>query len=478
MHWAPNTERTHGAVNITPEQGKTHDPPPEKSLVNLTTALRIGPSPRVAIVGGGGKTTTMFTLARERPAPVMVASTAHMAVEQLALADQHCFVDAPDDLASCELLRTGITFFTGSENASGKTIGLTPETARAVCALADQQHAPLFIEADGSKCLPLKAPADHEPPIPDFVDTVICVAGLTGLGQPLDAEHVHRPERFARLSGLAIGEPITPEALAKVLGDPLGGLKNVPPAARRIALLNQADTAELQAQAQGLALQLLSVSAYQAVGITALKYRQVCAVHEPTAGVILAAGGSTRLGPAARKPLLTWRGEPFIRHVARTALGAGLSPVVIVTGAHPAEIRAAVADLPVAPVHNPEWEAGQSTSVRCGLQALPGTIGSAVFLLADQPQIPIELVQALTDRHAQTLSPIVAPLIGDRRGNPVLFDRVTFADLLLLTGDVGGRAVFARHPIAYVPWHDANVLLDVDTPEDYRRLQQLEDQSV
>jgi molybdenum cofactor cytidylyltransferase len=105
-------------------------------------------------------------------------------------------------------------------------------------------------------------------------------------------------------------------------------------------------------------------------------------------------------------------------------------------------------------------------------------IGSAVFLLADQPQTPIELVKALRDQHAQTLDPIVAPLIDDRRGNPVLFDRVTFADLLSLTGDVGGRAVFAKYPIAYVPWHDANLLLDVDTPEDYQHLRGLEDKSV
>ncbi len=289
--------------------------------MNLTTALRIGSTPRLALVGGGGKTTTMFTLARERSSPVIVASTAHMAIEQLTLADQHFFVSAPADLAACEpQLPAGITFFTGSENTSGKTIGLTPETARAVCDLADRHHAPLFIEADGSKCLPLKAPAEHEPPIPDFVDTVIYVVGLSGLGQPLDAEHVHRPERFARLSGLAIGDAVTPEAIAKVLRDPIGGLKNVPPTARRIALLNQADTPDLQAQAQVIARQLLP--AYHAVGITALKYQQVFAVHEPTAGVILAAGASTRMGQP--KPLLTWRGEPFIRHVARTALGAGL----------------------------------------------------------------------------------------------------------------------------------------------------------
>jgi molybdenum cofactor cytidylyltransferase len=128
-------------------------------------------------------------------------------------------------------------------------------------------------------------------------------------------------------------------------------------------------------------------------------------------------------------------------------------------------------------IHNPDWAAGQSTSVRHGLQALPNSIGSAIFLLADQPHIPVELVKALRDQHTQTLSPIVAPLIDDRRGNPVLFDRITFADLQALTGDVGGRAVFAKHPITYVPWHDASLLLDVDTPEDYQRLRGLEDQS-
>jgi molybdenum cofactor cytidylyltransferase len=442
--------------------------------VKLTTALRLGSAPRVGIAGGGGKTTTMFTLAREYASSVLVAATAHMAIEQTTLADQHVVVDEATPLTGP--LPGGVTLFTGPSNNSGKTVGLSPQAVQRVLALANQQHAPLFVEADGSKCLPLKAPAEHEPPIPDGVDTVIYVVGLTGLGQPLDEEHVHRPDRFARLTGLSIGDAVTPDAIAKALRDPLGGLKNVPPTARRIALLNQADTPELQAQAQIIARQLLPASAYHAVAVTALKYRQIFAVHESTAGIILAAGASTRMGQP--KPLLMWRGEPFIRQVARTALGAGLSPVVIVTGEHTAEIRKAVADLRVIVIHNPDWEAGQSTSVRCGLRTLPDTIGSAVFLLADQPQIPIELVTALQDQHAQTLSPIVAPLIDDRRGNPVLFDRATFADLLALTGDVGGRAVFAKQPITYVPWHGANLLLDVDTPEDYQRLRGLEDQSV
>ena len=439
--------------------------------MNLTIAMRLRSAARVAIAGGGGKSTAMFLLARELPAPVIVAATAHLAIEQTALADRHCAVEDSTTFEGPSL--AGITLFTGPSNNAGKTIGLTASAMQRVLDLANQHHLPLLIEADGARGLPLKAPAEHEPPIPEFVDTVIYVVGLSGLGQPLDAAHVHRPERFARLSGLSLGDVITLDAIAKVLCDPSGGLKNVPSTARRIAVLNQADTPELQAQAQVIAHLLLPASSYHSVVSAALKQPQVYAVHEPTAGIILAAGASTRMHQP--KPLLLWRGEPFIRHVIRTALGAGLSPVVIVSGAHTPEVRAAVADLPVTLIHNSDWEAGQSTSVRCGLQALPDTIGSAIFLLADQPQIPIELVKALIEQHAQTLSPIVAPLIDDRRGNPVLFDRMTFDDLLSLRGDVGGRAVFAKHPIANVPWRAAGLLLDVDTPEDYQRLLALED---
>jgi molybdenum cofactor cytidylyltransferase len=191
-------------------------------------------------------------------------------------------------------------------------------------------------------------------------------------------------------------------------------------------------------------------------------------MSESVAGIILAAGASQRMGQP--KPLLLWRGKPFICHVARTALDAGLAPVVIVIGAHADEVRSALADLPVEIVYNPNWAEGQSTSVRTGLQALPPETTAAIFLLADQPRIPVELVRALMARHAQTQPPIVAPMIEGKRGNPVLFDYSVFPDLMSLQGDAGGRLIFSRYPAAYVPWHDPNLLLDVDTLEDYERL--------
>jgi molybdenum cofactor cytidylyltransferase len=165
-------------------------------------------------------------------------------------------------------------------------------------------------------------------------------------------------------------------------------------------------------------------------------------------------------------------GEALVHRSARTALETGLSPVIVVTGAYDDEIRLALADLVVEFVHNPYWSAGQSTSLQAGLSVLPSEIGSAVFLLADQPEVPVELLQSLVRMHARTLAAIAAPRVAGRRANPVLLDRATFPTLHEMRGDTGARPLFSdpgRFPVAWVEWDDPVLLLDVDTPEDYQR---------
>jgi molybdenum cofactor cytidylyltransferase len=184
--------------------------------------------------------------------------------------------------------------------------------------------------------------------------------------------------------------------------------------------------------------------------------------------VILAAGEARRFGQP--KPLLDWHGQPFLHHVIRAALAAGLSPLFVVSGAYTPQIRQACAGMKVELVHNPDWSEGQSASLRAGLRALPAGVGAVVFLLADQPQVPASVIAALLEAHAVDLPPLVAPLVDGQRANPVLFDRRIFPDLMALQGDVGGRALFAKYPITWVPWHDPGLLLDVDTPEDYQKL--------
>jgi molybdenum cofactor cytidylyltransferase len=144
--------------------------------------------------------------------------------------------------------------------------------------------------------------------------------------------------------------------------------------------------------------------------------------------------------------------------------------VVVVTGANADQVESAIHDLSLTIPCNENWQDGQSTSIKTGLHTLPIETGAAIFLLADQPQITPAVLRALIEEHARTLAPIIAPLVNGQRANPVLFDRLTFPDLMALSGDVGGRAVFSRHTITYLPWYDTDLLGDVDTPEEYRKL--------
>jgi molybdenum cofactor cytidylyltransferase len=450
--------------------------------MNLVKALRIDSSSKVAFVGAGGKSSTMFELARQLPPPVLVTATTHLGVWQLDLADRHFQVEVSQDV---ELLGKqdlfGITLITGNRVEPERVAGVSFDCVKKIFALADDLHIPVLIEADGSRQLPLKAPSTHEPPIPLDVNTVIVVAGLSSLGNPLNSSWVHRPDRFSILSGLPQGKKITIDAVAKVLKSVDGGLKNIPSKARRLVLLNQADTVERGSLAQSLSR--LLIPPYDSVVIGSVQQNfqkkvdanayqnqqsQVFAVYEPTAGIVLAAGGSSRLGKP--KQLLSWKGKTFVQAVTGIALKTGLSPVVVVTGAYADMVEKEIKDMPVTVVHNPEWETGQSSSVKVGLQALPRNVGGVVFLLSDQPQIRLTLIRKLIEAHAQTLSPIVAPLIDGLRGNPVIFDRDTFSDFSELEGDVGGRRLFSRYTVEWVEWHDRQMLLDVDTPEDYQHL--------
>ncbi|MBK7455622.1 MAG: putative selenium-dependent hydroxylase accessory protein YqeC [Anaerolineales bacterium] len=369
-----------------------------------------------------------------------------------------------------EITSEGVTLVTG-EIEEERTKPVNQDVLYWLREASGKKYIPLFIEADGSRQKSLKSPADHEPPIPEFVDTAVVVAGLNTLGRPLTDEHVHRAGLFSQIAGLDISQQVTANSVTRMLTHPQGGLKNIPPAARRIALLNQADTPELKSIGGGMARDLLDH--FDSVIVGSLNHNSF-QTFEHTAGIVLAAGASTRFG--APKQLLDWKGKSFVRHVAETALQAGLWPVVVVTGFHSEEVESALHGLPVNIIHNPDYLQGQSTSIRTGIDFLkPGrphdTIGSAIFLLTDQPQIPVEVLRALVESHTQKMQAIAAPLVlGSRRANPVLFDRSTFPDLLQLEGDVGGRAIFSKYKVEYMPWHDELLLLDVDNPEDYQRL--------
>ncbi len=457
----------------------------------LIRALRYQVPACLAFVGAGGKTTALFKAGRELLASendhannrtILLTTTTHLGDWQTGEAGHWYIINSQDEITGIgKALPSGIVLLTGVREGN-RLRGLSTELIQAVHQLATEHNIPLLIEADGSRLLPLKAPALHEPVIPQFVDGVVVVAGLQGLGKPAKASWIHRPELFTELAGINYGEVVTGEALAKVLLSEAGGLKGIPERARRIVLLNQADELETLIEAQAMAEKL--IAGYDSVIISALNpqpsevgdYKNgvfrtesnIFSVIEHTAGIILAAGKSSRFGQP--KQLLMWKAQPLVRHVAQAAIAAGLEPVVVVLGAYANEIRATIEDLPLRIVINHEWTGGLSSSIKAGLHALPQNTGGAIFFQADQPQIPPKLVMSLVDTHRANLHPIIAPLIHGQRGNPVLFDATIFTELTKLEGDIGGRALFQQHPPHWLEWMDEKCLLDIDSPEDYQKL--------
>ena len=135
------------------------------------------------------------------------------------------------------------------------------------------------------------------------IPVVVC-CGLSGLGKPLNSKTTYHPDLFSEISGIRIGQTITREGLQKVLSSPFSGLKNIPKHARRILLLNQADSPILQSIAGKISAELRYY--FDSVIISSLRSGQVHAAFEPTAAIILAAGSSSRYGDV--KQLLSFKG--------------------------------------------------------------------------------------------------------------------------------------------------------------------------
>lgn len=197
--------------------------------------------------------------------------------------------------------------------------------------------------------------------------------------------------------------------------------------------------------------------------------RPESALSTAIGGVILAAGGSSRMGQP--KQLLAIGGQPMVRRVTETVCSAGLGQVLVVVGAQAKAVQEILAGLPVDIVVNDDWVEGMATSLRAGVSALRPEIEATLVILADQPALATNLIGALVTRYQATRALIVAPFYKAQRGNPVLFDRSLFPELLAIEGDRGARELISRyeHALERVELEDAAVILDVDTRSDYEK---------
>jgi molybdenum cofactor cytidylyltransferase len=186
------------------------------------------------------------------------------------------------------------------------------------------------------------------------------------------------------------------------------------------------------------------------------------------AGLILAAGESRRMG--SPKALLRYGRETFLDTL--TALfGARCSPVIVVLGAHAAQIRAA-AVRPATFVVNADYARGMTTSLQCGLGAVPPDAGGVLFTLVDHPAASPATLDALLAPAGPDAPLLRVPRYRDSRGHPIWFDRRLIAEFLALPPDGAAREVVRRHVdrTEFLDLDDPGIVADIDNPDDYRAL--------
>jgi molybdenum cofactor cytidylyltransferase len=190
--------------------------------------------------------------------------------------------------------------------------------------------------------------------------------------------------------------------------------------------------------------------------------------NAPVALLLLAAGGSTRMGRP--KQLLEYHGRPLLRHSVEQALGSRCRPIIVVLGADAEACRAAIRDLPVAIAMNENWAQGMGSSIRAGMAAMPDDADAVVIALCDQPLISSAFLDSLVWRHRREGAAMVAAAYDDRPGVPALFGRTQFPKLAALDGQAGAKALLqgAGSELLTIPAPQAAI--DVDTPDDYARL--------
>jgi molybdenum cofactor cytidylyltransferase len=188
------------------------------------------------------------------------------------------------------------------------------------------------------------------------------------------------------------------------------------------------------------------------------------------AAIVLAAGRSSRMG-ARNKLLEPIAGKTMVALVADTALQSGAAPVIVVTGFEAAGIEAKMTGLEVVVARNAAFDEGLSSSLKAGLSALPPDCDGALILLGDMPAIDASvlgaLITAFTGRDA-----ICVPVHGGRRGNPVLWGRSYFAEMMQLTGDFGAKTLMTLHAdrVTEVEVGSEVIFADIDTPADLASL--------
>ncbi len=462
---------------------------PQSELLSVWRALSGLEPGLAAMYGAGGKTSLLNHLSDAAVASgreTVYTTTTHIRPRDrvgLILSEGRPWQELIATLRA-QLARERLVALAGCLLPERKLRGVEPALLERLQAVFPE--AVFLVEADGAAGRSLKGYASHEPVLPPRSNLIFPVLGLSALGSPAGPEVVHRPEHLLPALGLSPGQILTATDLIRAMLYLIRhGLRQAPQA-EVIPVFNQADRIE------GMEAELLPETcaglqdcpAVQRFIYTALQKKpllrfflerdpQTGRFVIPVSAVILAAGLSERMG--CDKLALTFRGKTVLEHTVEQAASAGLREVIVVVRPDSPWPEKLACRLGVRVVCNPRFREGIASSLQAGLAAATAGNQAVLFVLGDQPLVSAAVYRALVAAYRSCPAPVIHPAYRGRRGNPVLFDRRTWPYLFQLQGDTGGRQIFPRldpTDINVIETDDPSVCMDLDCPEDYRRLQE------
>lgn len=192
---------------------------------------------------------------------------------------------------------------------------------------------------------------------------------------------------------------------------------------------------------------------------------------DAVAGILLAAGTSSRMGAGRNKMLFALHGDTVLRGAARRAIDGGLDPLVVVLGHESDRARPELTGLTCTVVVNPEYDLGIASSLRAGIAALPPAVPAAMILLADMPFVTADMIRQMIARYIAIRPPLVISDYDGVNAPPMLYDRRLFDELTDAQGEGCGKRVVRHHRAEADVLHwPESALADIDVPDDYARL--------
>jgi molybdenum cofactor cytidylyltransferase len=434
----------------------------------------------LAFYGAGGKTTLMLRLAAELATfghkIVLTTTTKIYPPEGLPL-QFFSSVDETNYSIATLFAEHDIVVLGRQLLPDGKIDGLNPVD---ICKLFELLKVTVLVEADGAKGKPIKGYNDYEPVLPECTSLSVVVIGADAINKELNDCCVHRLDKLLAAVDSKAGELIDRNIIAKIYRDLLYRGKAQAPFASQVCILNKADlhrnigpvSLEIANLLKGIAnLKSFIVTSAQKSDPVRIRIKKNADNYEiAVSAVLLAAGTSSRMG--CDKLSLYLDGKTVFEHVLNALSETLFEDLIVVTNPG-SSLQQIALRYNCTVVENRNYQAGLSTSLKCGLNAVSSNAQGVLFALADQPLLSPGLCRKLLESYRKHLKLITCPIYQGHRGNPIIFDRRTWSDLLQIKGDQGGKALFdsiEKDQTDRVAVDDQAVLVDLDTPEDYLHL--------